>query len=407
MGLMDQFVEELGHARVPADYKLRDYKLGSWVAVQRYLHGRDELSQERTHRLEELPGWSWDPLADSWSEHYDALKSYDERVGHARPPQSYIWEGLRLGQWVAVQRRSRETTSTERMALLEAIPGWSWDPHTDRWERAYAVLAEFASREGHARVHQDHVEGGVRLGGWVIDQRVRRDKLTTEQRHRLEALSGWIWDAREDRWQRKYELFNRFHRREGHALVPQGHMEDGNNLGSWVMEQRGNRATLSEERRALLDAIPGWVWDPHGEAWERGYTTLLRFVERERHARVPKDHTEGRIKLGGWVTEQRANRQKMPDERRRRLEAEAIPGWFWGTRSDYVWNQKLALLAKFAEREGHSRPTWDHVEGGVRLGGWVVEQRAERQNLSAERKAALEAVPGWSWTVSQDAWDEK
>ncbi|WP_201408832.1 DEAD/DEAH box helicase [Mycobacterium paraintracellulare] len=472
MGLMDQFVEEHAHALVPVDYKVRQYKLGSWVAVQRYLHGRDELSQERTHRLEELPGWSWDPVADNWTQHYDALKLYAKRIGHARPPQSYVRKGLRLGQWVAVQRRSRENTSPERVALLEALPGWSWDPHTDRWEQAYAVLVEFANREGHARVHKDQIEDGVRLGDWVIDQRVKRDKLAADQRQRLEALPGWIWDARKDRWHRKFELLNRFQRREGHALVPQGHIEDGIKLGSWVREQRGNRATLSDERRTLLEAIPGWTWDPHAEAWERAYTTLLQFVERERHARVPKDHAEGGIKLGGWVTEQRANRQKMPDERRKRLQAipgwswnsvedswmehlellrkfsartgatlvpvdyvedglklgqwvrlrrrehkklsserrallEAIPGWFWGTKSDYVWNHKLALLKKFAEREGYARPSYGHIEDGVRLGGWVVEQRAERQNLSAERKAALEAVPGWSWTVSKDAWDEK
>jgi hypothetical protein len=95
------------------------------------------------------------------------------------------------------------------------------------------------------------------------------------------------------------------------------------------------------------------------------------------------------------------------DSPERQALLEAIPGWFWGTKSDYVWNQKLALLKKFAEQEGHARPSYGHIEGGVKLGSWVFEQRAERQNLSAERKAALEALPGWSWTVSQDAWDEK
>ena len=26
--------------------------------------------------LEALPGWSWDPVADSWIDHYNALKAF-------------------------------------------------------------------------------------------------------------------------------------------------------------------------------------------------------------------------------------------------------------------------------------------------------------------------------------------
>jgi hypothetical protein len=48
-----------------------------------------------------------------------------------------------------------------------------------------------------------------------------------------------------------------------------------------------------------------------------------------------------------------------------------------------------------------------HIEDGVKLGGWVAEQRAERRNLSPGRVAQLEALPGWSWTVSQDIWGER
>jgi hypothetical protein len=472
MGLMDNFIHENGHSQVPVDYKHGEYKLGGWVAVQRYLHGKGDLSEERTKRLEELPGWSWDPVADSWTDHYNALKTFAERAGHARAPQKYVENGLRLGQWVAVQRRTRDSMSPERVALLEALPGWSWDPHTDQWEKAYAALLKFTKREGHARVPNTHVEDRVPLGKWVTHQRSRRDKLTDEQQKRLEALPGWNWDARTDQWHRKLDLLRQFRQRQGHARVPQQHIEDGVNLGSWVYEQRLHRRTMSKERRTLLEAVPGWTWDPHNDAWEEAYEALTNFAAREGHARVARDHMEQGVKLGAWVKEQRRNRHSMSDERRQRLESvpgwswnavedswyehlallqafavreghtrvpvdyiedglklgqwtrlrrrerdklsperqvllEAIPGWYWGRSADYIWDQKFAVLRKFVDREGHARVPSGHVEDGVKLGGWVTEQRAERKNLSPERVARLEALPGWSWTVSKDVWEER
>jgi len=472
MGLMRQFVAEHGHANVPFPYMVGEYNLRSWVATQRGLHKRGELSEERVRELEALPGWVWDILDDNWTRHYEGLKKFAKRAGHARAPQRYVADGLKLGQWVAVQRANRDEMSAERKALLEALPGWSWNPFNDRWEQAYAALVKFTEREGNARVPNSHIEDGLRLGKWVTHQRSKRDELSSEQRKRLESLPGWNWDARTDMWHRKLELLRQFELREGHALVPQGHVEDGVNLGSWVLEQRNNRAKISKARRALLESVPGWTWDPYTESWERGYAALMSFAERQGHAKVPRNFIDGGINLGNWVAEQRGSRAKMTDERRQRLEAvpgwswnavedswmqhldllrayadreghtnvpvdyvedglklgqwtrlrrrehrklgperqallEAIPGWFWGRKADYVWNQKLALLKKFADREGHARPSYGHIEGGVKLGGWVVEQRAERENLSDDRKAALEALPGWTWTVSKDAWDEK
>ena len=122
---------------------------------------------------------------------------------------------------------------------------------------------------------------------------------------------------------------------------------------------------------------------------------LLRiFAVREGHTNVPVNHIENGLKLGQWTRLRRSEQMKLTPQRRALLDA--IPGWFWGKKSDYVWNQKYALLKKFVAREGHARVPDGHVEDGVRLGSWVREQRAGRTNLSAERKVMLEALPGWS-----------
>jgi hypothetical protein len=274
MGLIDNFIKEYGHSVVPVDYAVGEYRLGSWVVTQRFLHGRGELSEERIKRLEALPGWSWDPVADSWTNHYNVLKAFAEREGHARPPQLHVENGLRLGQWVAVVRRSRDMAAQENIALLEALPGWSWNPYEDDWEQGFTSLLKFVEREGHAGVPKEHMEDGYHLGRWPGHQRAKRKNLSRDRQERLEALPGWSWDLRADMWQRKFNLLREFQRREGHALVPQGYVEGDVKLGTWVLEQRNNQAKLTEERRTLLESVPGWRWDPYAESWERGLAAL-------------------------------------------------------------------------------------------------------------------------------------
>jgi Helicase associated domain len=51
--------------------------------------------------------------------------------------------------------------------------------------------------------------------------------------------------------------------REGHSRVPFAHREDDQTLGRWVGHQRKmyHRGKLDPERRARLEALPGWTWE--------------------------------------------------------------------------------------------------------------------------------------------------
>ena len=64
LGLLQQFVAHNGDARVPVSYTIDGYRLGQWVHNQR--HRRRTLDADHQHRLEDLPGWTWDPYADWW-----------------------------------------------------------------------------------------------------------------------------------------------------------------------------------------------------------------------------------------------------------------------------------------------------------------------------------------------------
>jgi hypothetical protein len=129
------------------------------------------------------------------------LQRFVEREGHARVPQKHEEARLRLGVWVnGLRQRHRRGSLDEQQAIrLEALPGWTWDPHGAAWEDGFAHLQRFAEREGHARVPHATSEDGYRLGSWVSNQRVLRlrGQLPHERIRRLEALPGWVWAVRE------------------------------------------------------------------------------------------------------------------------------------------------------------------------------------------------------------------
>src|SRR5262249_15612161 len=196
-----QFSEREGHCRGPLRYKTDDgYRLGSWINKQRTK--KDLIDAESRKRLEALPGWSWDVLADQWEERFTHLRAFSDREGHCRVPAKHKTEdGYRLGEWVRKQKNRKDMMEPDRRQRLEALLGWSWDILSDQWEEGFSHLKQFSEREGHCRVPRSYkTEDGYWLGQWVGIQRYD-DKLEPVRRQRLEALPGWSWNTLEDKWE--------------------------------------------------------------------------------------------------------------------------------------------------------------------------------------------------------------
>jgi hypothetical protein len=237
---------------------------------------------------------------------------------------------------VQAQRRDRwGTLDDERRRRLEALPGWTSDASADAWEYAFTLLQSFVKREGHSRIPRRYRgDDGFGLGSWVQAQRqaYQRGTLDEERRRRLERLPRWTWDPREADWEDGFAYLQEFVEREGHSRVPRLYRGgDEFPLGQWVgVQRRGyQRRTLDEERRRRLEALSGWSWNPHDDAWERGFTHLTIFAEREGHGRVYRAHRENGFPLGSWVSTQRHAYQHgtLEEDRVRRLES--LPGWTW------------------------------------------------------------------------------
>jgi len=169
------------------------------------------------------------------------------------------------------------------------------------------ALSSFVKREGHARVPQNWVENGVKLGAWVMNMRKRRGQLSKEREERINEL-GLLWDPRANQDEEKMVAVEKYHRREGHLRVPKSWIEDGHRIGNFVSVLRSRRNSLSKAHLARL-AKMGFQWDPFEERFELGMSALRSFISREGHSEVPRKHIENGFRLGEWFSNRKTEKR--------------------------------------------------------------------------------------------------
>lgn len=343
----------------------------------------------------------------SWEFWFGLLGKYVAENGSALVPQDCLMEGYKLGQWVMAQRvkHAQGTLDPHREHRLETLRGWAWNARAEKWEKVFVCLLDYVKQHGDALVPANCMFNGVKLGSWVVAQRVYYAKgtLDPDRARRLAELSGWAWDVIDAQWDEGFNRLLDYVEQTGHARVPSRYLFNGYKLGNWVAVQRDRHrdGILAPERARRLAELPDWTWTPHGDRWEKGFALLLDFAERTGTACVPHSLTVNRFKLGAWVANQRSRSATLSQDRRQRLEE--LPCWAWDAVAA-KWEETFARLLEYVGLNGDARVPFSYSVGGVKLGSWINTQRTKRAKgiLNPDRASRLEKLPGWTWDARAD-----
>jgi superfamily II DNA or RNA helicase len=404
-GVLEKYVEVLGDSLVPATYKTTDgFGLGTWVKTQRRF--QNSLSEVRRGLLEKLPRWSWNTHEDAWETGFNKLADYVTRTGSCEMPTDLILDdGYRLAQWVGVQRVRRDFLLADATSRLENLAGWSWNLRDKAWEKGFKYFQEYVIKTGDANILQTvRHESGFSIGAWVSSQRARRDKLHPDQIVRLENLPGWVWSTLDQAWITGLKYLDEYVKENGTSSVPKTYKApDGYSLGAWVSRKRARSEGLSSERIATLERMVGWTWNKFADSWESNFALLVEYAQTNNNCLVPDSFTTpSGSQLGAWVGKQRATRHKLSADRLSRIEA--LPGWSWSPRED-AWDIGFKHLDEYVNEFG-SFPLKSYVSAdGYQLGTWVGTQRSRSKRLTESQKRKLELLSGWVWNSLDAKWE--
>src|SRR4029077_2811031 len=91
-----------------------------------------------------------------------------------------------------------------------------------QWEEGFQHLQAFAKEQGHYEVPNRYVcADGYRLGVWVQNLRGRPERISAEQKTRLDGL-GFIWevDFLDALWESRFAELKHYKERFGDCNVP-------------------------------------------------------------------------------------------------------------------------------------------------------------------------------------------
>lgn len=236
----------------------------------------------------------------------------------------------------------------------------------------------------------------------VIDEVTDCRKLFDQ----LEGVLSASWDT-------MYEKAKEYYEQNGDLLIPSiYYTEEGYSLGRWLTTQRNAYAgrtdrLLTQEQVDKLEKI-GVIWDSHLDyIWNRYFELAKQYYEKHGDLNVPKDYVVDGLKLGIWILRMRKAQSDQRDavvtpEKKAKLDS---IGMIWNVLSEQWERNYLEAMQYFNEHGNLYMSNTYITESGFKLGFWISHLRFDKEKLSAERIARLDAI-GMVWDTEQFKFDE-
>jgi hypothetical protein len=142
------------------------------------------------------------------------------------------------------------------------------------------------------------------------------------------------------------------------------------------------------------------------DKWNEKFRLLQEYHAEHGDCLVPWDcRTANKIKLGTWVSSLRKRHAAGKLKKDRLIQLESLGFSFRALPDDSLqakWDRLYERLVQYKRKHGDCLVPSIYEED-LRLGEWVSDLRKRRNTLSADQRAALEAL-GFTWVAFDAKW---
>lgn len=121
-----KYFEDNGHLNVPIGYMTGGFNLYSWIHFQKQKKLKNELSEDRIKKLNDISmKWS-KTYSEKWMANYNIVKKFYNEFGNLETSRNQVYDGINIDAWLNNQRRAKRgekhrNINEEQIKLLDNL----------------------------------------------------------------------------------------------------------------------------------------------------------------------------------------------------------------------------------------------------------------------------------------------
>ena len=311
------------------------------------------------------------------------------------------------------------------MAVLAAIPNWTWSRSEETWEAQLQNLKEvMKKRKGKVPSQSaDEKDPKVKQAARFLNNQrtlhIKRE-LPTQRQEMLDGIIDDHWNVMttvraDELWEAQLRNLREVMKKRNGKLPTQSADEkdpEVKQAARFVNNQRSlyMQEELDGDRAEILSAIAGWSWTDNStdQCWE-AQVRNLREVMKKRKGKLPSQSThekDPKVKrAASFIRNQRTLYKEGALSDSRAEELSAIDSWTWNatdTSTDPCWEAQVRNLRQVMKKRKGELPTQSTHEKDpkVKQAAWFVnnQRRLYKQGkMSDSRAEELSDIDNWTW----------
>lgn len=400
--LYKEYIMKFGIQSVQINCMYKGVNLYNWERSQRDRKKSGKLEDYRIAKMEEL-GFSWDPLEEKWNQLYNLAKKYYEKYGDLLVPFSYEIDNLRLGAWIAIQRRNFKKKNTknrnpkftkERIELLEEI-GMEWVLPSNYNKTSFEEQCIYF----YVKKYYPDAINNYRVNGMELDIFVPSLFIAIEYDGEYWHKNKYAKDLTKNIECERNDI-RLIRVREPKCKYIEGkyveyRLKDHTNktlqkkIVDLFLEQFHIKADIDIVRD--MEQIMERYYARVDESWNEKYEYAKKYYEVNGNLLVPDKYVIDGVNLGNWIQIQR---QAYKGNGKNRITKKHIDllegiGMIWNVK-EYFWEKKYELAVLYYKRNGHLKIPSSYICKNVQLGRWIETQRQAYRGI--HYKISLEQI---------------